>query len=341
MLNPVRGQQVSFAKAEQLLRLAMLAAGRQMGISLAEIAAEFGCTHRTAQRMTRALELVFPDVEVQTDENRRNRWRLRDRRLGALLGLAPAELSALSVVAEELRRVGDAATAGTIEALRDKLLALMPATVARRVEVDADAILEVQGFAARPGPRSASQPGIDEAVTEALTGPFLLRLRYQGGGDEQPRDRVVAPYGLLLGPRRYLVAKATEDMTGPFRHFRMDRITQAEALAESFARDRGFDIQAHARRAFGAFQSEREFGEVIWRFDARAAGQARGFAFHPDQVTEDQSDGSLIVRFRAAGWTEMAWHLYQWGDTVEVLAPEELRAMVEGYGRRDFYPVLP
>lgn len=39
--------------------------------------------------------------------------------------------------------------------------------------------------------------------------------------------------------------------------------------------------------------------------------------------------------------TEMAWHLYQWGDTVEVIAPDELRAMVEGYRRDDFYPVLP
>lgn len=52
----------------------------------------------------------------------------------------------------------------------------------------------------------------------------------------------------------------------------------------------------------------------------------------------DTPSGSLIVRFHAAGWTEMAWHLYQWGDTVEVLAPIELRWMVEGYRRSDFYP---
>ena len=50
---------MSFAKADQLLRLAMLATGRQMGVSLAEIAEEFDCNHRTAQRMTRALEMLF------------------------------------------------------------------------------------------------------------------------------------------------------------------------------------------------------------------------------------------------------------------------------------------
>ncbi len=32
----------------------------------------------------------------------------------------------------------------------------------------------------------------------------------------------------------------------------------------------------------------------------------------------------------------MAWHLYQWGDKVAVLAPQALRDMVEGYRRSDF-----
>jgi predicted DNA-binding transcriptional regulator YafY len=36
----------------------------------------------------------------------------------------------------------------------------------------------------------------------------------------------------------------------------------------------------------------------------------------------------------------MAWHLYQWGDKVEVLEPAGLRALVEGHARPDF-PALP
>jgi predicted DNA-binding transcriptional regulator YafY len=66
------------------------------------------------------------------------------------------------------------------------------------------------------------------------------------------------------------------------------------------------------------------------------AARAAEFRFHPTQVLEPQDDGSLIVRFNAAGWLEMAWHLYQWGDKVEVIAPDELRALVEGYRRSDF-----
>ena len=50
--------------------------------------------------------------------------------------------------------------------------------------------------------------------------------------------------------------------------------------------------------------------------------------------------GGLIVSYEAAGWLEMAWHLYKWGDSVEVIAPDQLRRMVEGH-RRDDFPSLP
>ena len=109
---------------------------------------------------------------------------------------------------------------------------------------------------------------------------------------------------------------------------------------EPFERDPAFNLQAFANRAFGVFQNEEEFGEVVWRFGPRAAAHARGFEFHPGQTLEDQDDGSLIVKFSAAGHLEMCWHLYLWGDQVEVLAPERLRAMVEGHRRPDF-PSLP
>lgn len=37
----------------------------------------------------------------------------------------------------------------------------------------------------------------------------------------------------------------------------------------------------------------------------------------------------------------MVWHLDRWGGTVEVFEPEELKEIVEGYRRDDFFPVLP
>ena len=148
-------------------------------------------------------------------------------------------------------------------------------------------------------------------------------------------ERRVAPHGVLLGMRRYLVAR-DEDRDPGLRHFRVDRIRAARLLGSSFIREPGFDIAAHAARAFGSYQAEARYGEVVWPFAPAAAPTARAFVFHRDQRLEQQPDGALVVRFRASAWLEMAWHLYQWGDAVEVLAPEGLRSMVEGYRRADF-----
>lgn len=79
---------------------------------------------------------------------------------------------------------------------------------------------------------------------------------------------------------------------------------------------------------------------MVWRFSPAAAATAREFLFHPQQEATDEPDGSLTVRFNASGWLEMAWHLYQWGEGVAVIAPEPLRRMVEDFRRADF-PALP
>ena len=48
------------------------------------------------------------------------------------------------------------------------------------------------------------------------------------------------------------------------------------------------------------------------------------------QALTDLEDGGVEVRFRASGMRELAWHLFSWGASVRVLAPESLkRLMIE------------
>ena len=99
--------------------------------------------------------------------------------------------------------------------------------------------------------------------------------------------------------------------------------------------DPGFSLRRHAELGFGSYESEAEFGEVVWRFTPEAAPHARRYVFHPRQRLTELPDGSLEVSFEASGHLEMCWHLYSWGSAVEVVSPEPLRLMVEGH-RRDF-----
>jgi predicted DNA-binding transcriptional regulator YafY len=126
-----------------------------------------------------------------------------------------------------------------------------------------------------------------------------VRAHAAAGGSAKATVRVVEPYGVLIGIRRYLVAKPKGDTHGPLRYYVAEKIQSAELTGEIFERDPDFDIDQHAQKAFGTFQNDAEFGEVIWKFKPEVASHARAYLFHPTQVLEDQPDGSLIVRFSA------------------------------------------
>ncbi|MEO1688975.1 MAG: WYL domain-containing protein [Pseudomonadota bacterium] len=323
---------MSFSKAGDLLRLARLAAARRDGVSLDDIRAEFEVSHRTAQRMTDALETVFAGVSFRDGEDRRRRWRVEDPALERFHPRRETAIEALDVAAGTAGEEGRLRHARALGDIREALLARLLARDALRSETDAEAVLSALSHIARPGPRVALDPDVTDAVIEALRGPFRLRVVY---GEPDAAPRVLEPHGLLLGHRSYLVARQTgRDDT--LRNFRMDRIHIAKCLDESFALAASFSLEDYAAKAFGVWQDPQQCGEVVWRYRPEAAARAAEFRFHPRQSLEPQPDGALVVRFHAAGWLEIAWHLYQWGDAVEVLHPPELRAMVEGHRRSDF-----
>lgn len=330
---------MALAKAQELLALAMLAT-RRRGVSLDEIREKFACSPRTAQRWTQALEAAFPQTQREIDDERRARWRIPGRAIAPLLTPSADELAALSSAISELEAANMLGEARLARSLERKVRALIPPDQGARLEVDEEALLVALGHAARPGPRPAANPAVDAAIYEALKGPLRLRILYRKREEDAPRERVVAPHGLLLGVRRYLVARDCSKPAGaPLQHYRVEDIYEAEVLDQTFELDPGFDIRRHAERGFGSYERQAEHGEVVWRFSPDAAPHARSFVFHPTQRLETLEDGSLLVRFTASGHLEMCWHLYCWGHHVEVLEPEPLRAMTDGF--RQIFPAMP
>lgn len=325
---------MSFAKGQELLKLAMMATSRS-GVSLEQIVEEWGCSHRTAQRMTDALQAAFPQTEIEDGDDRKRRWRIHAKVIAPLLTPSAEELAALTTAISELETSQMTTEAATLRQLQSKVRALLPPGTGTRLAVDEEALLEALGHAARPGPRPAISGEVDAAISEALKGPFLLRIHYRKRTQDKPSERVVAPHGLLLGVRRYLIARDTAKKNARLQHYRVEEIYSAEVLGESFKIDPDFNIRSHAEKGFGSYESAAEHGDVVWRFSPDAAPHARRFVFHPTQTVEEEADGSLLVRFKASGHLEMCWHLYSWGKSVEVLQPARLREMVHAH-RREF-----
>jgi predicted DNA-binding transcriptional regulator YafY len=331
---------MSFSKAEQLMELASMVAAYRQGITLDDVTERFSCSYRTAQRMMVALESSFPDVASKLDEEGHKRWKMEGGHLRDLLNLTSEELAALDLATDQFEQSGLSMEAKELRRLKDKILALVPRMTKARIETDHEALLEARGFIARPGPRPKVDERILSEIAEAIKSCRVLQIVYHSHRDQEPRPRQVAVYGLLYGLRHYIVGRAIGDNKDSLRTYRLDAIDSAEVCDEIYEIPEGFDLQSFANKAFGVYQNDDEYKQVVWKFTPRAAENAKSYQFHPDQKIEEREDGSVVISFKAAGLLEMSWHLYSWGDQVEVIEPAVLREMVKDNRRNDF-PAMP
>lgn len=321
-----------FARLEQLLELALDLQGSFAGISLDDVMSRHGVSRRTATRMLTAVRRAVGEsqFESEVDCDGRKRWRLARPAVVGLFRLSADELASLGRAQGLAEREGDARLSQELAALSRKLRALSPPDWLVHVDPDLEAMTEAQGYAFRAGPRPRVDDHLLERLRHAILAQRRVRLRHRKGPDSRARWQTVGPLGFLYGSRHYLVARSERRKQVVL--FRLSRIDRVEPLESGFEAPQDFDLAAFARRSFGVFQEE-PF-DVVWRFRPAAADEAREHVFHPDQEVEEQADGSLLVRFRAGGLREMAWHLVTWGEDVEVIEPPELRQELERWRGR-------
>jgi predicted DNA-binding transcriptional regulator YafY len=314
-------------KAEALLNLARALAATAEGLTLEEMAREAGVGRRTAERMRDALWSLFPQME-EVAEPPTKRFRIPQGLDGLFQSPSAEELVELSRTADSLALAGAPARAQVLRTLEKKIRSAMRSAALRRVGPDAEALARAETTVAmQAGPRPAEDPALIGALRQAIMALKAVRFRY-GGGSRRGAAREAAPYGIMFGRANYLVAAelGPDGAQGEPRNYRLDRIEALEVLERAAAPPTDFSLQEYAGRSFGIYQGEVE--EIVLRVAPAAAGDALGWRFHPSQTVSRLDDGAVEVRFWASGLLELAWHLFTWGDTVQVVRPPALRSVM-------------
>ncbi len=300
----------------------MLAASAE-GATLTEMAERLGVGRRTAERMRNAVWDMFPQMEV-VEELPTKRYRIPSGLDGLFQAPTAEEMAALSASAELMDRQGAGGRAADLRSLEQKVLSAMRAPARRRLAPDLEALLQAETMAVQAGPRPFEEAEVLEGVREALKAISTVRFRYEGGSTPG-RVREVTPLGILFGRSNYLVA-AEDSATGP-RNWRLDRVFDVEVTGRPGSRPRDFSLQAYADESFGIYQDD--IHDVVLRIAPHGAEDALRWRFHARQRVEPKPDGSVIVRFRASGMRELAWHLFTWGDKARVVEPQALKDMLK------------
>lgn len=316
-------------KAAQILDLAMALKASAVGLTLDDIAARLGVSERTAHRLRDAVAQVFPALDFRLGDDGRKYWSLPPGTVDRLVDIGADDLSLLATAAGRMAAQGNDDGAARLRRLSARIAALIPPKLAMRLEPDVEALMEAEGIAHRPGPRPVVSGEVLATIRQAIKAGDRLSITYRARRGSGPlQQRTVEPYGLLLGTRTYLAAHDPGRSGGPFlRLFAVGGIEAAALAGSSFSRDPTVSMAGFAAEAFGSFHEPPV--DVVWRFKGDAARDAAAFAFHPGQTVTTAADGSVTVRFRAGGILEMCWHLFTWGDSVEILEPARLKRTYE------------
>ena len=311
-------------KASLVLEMARRMAASAEGLTIGEIQRETGLTRRSAERVRDSVVALFPQTEEVSDPPNK-RWRIR----GGLSAFEQAptteELVELTKAAQGLRAAGEPVRAAALEGLERKLKSAMRSTTLNRLAPDLEALVRAETIAVQAGPRPSADEAVLTEIRQAVLAGQPLGFIYSRPGAEA-RRRSVAPCGLMFGRANYLVAADRE--SGRIQTFRLDRMSAVKAEAGVAVPPPDFDLQVFASQSFGIYQDEIE--DVALSVTAEGAAEARAWRWHPTQTVEDQADGSVLVRFRASGMRELAWHLFTWGEQVTILQPPRLKAVMAG-----------
>ncbi|WCL55544.1 helix-turn-helix transcriptional regulator [Gimibacter soli] len=325
-----------FEKVMRTLDLAVTLQFRHVGMTTREIADHMDEDIRTTQRLMRSMEYYFPQLDIQTGDNGVKRYRIPNGTFDKLIGFSIDELMALETAAQKIDLKGYEDDAKLVRSSIRKIKALMKPDERNRISPDLESLLQAEGLIASPGPRRAIPTEHVSTLREAIKGSSVCELYYTKR-DGTKRCERVHPYGFLYGHRHYLVAHNPVRADGKLRKIILSSIEKVLLTDEMFEVPEGFCLQEYAHQSFGVYFDQ--VYDVEWRFDPDAASTARDYIFHPDQTAQANDDGSLTIKFKAAGLQEMAWHLIRWGRHVTVMSPPELKSLIEN--RQIDWDILP
>ena len=160
------------------------------------------------------------------------------------------------------------------------------------------------------------------AFREAQREHRKIRLRYRGGGDREPSQRIVCPYAIVFASGMWYTVAHCESSDG-VRFFRLDRVEDVQLLDARFATAQDPSVEEIVRQG-RVFQRE-SAATLKLRYSARIA---RWIAEREGRPLAE--DGTLTLEHPLGDTDWAVRHVLQYGPDVDVVEPVSVREAVVG-----------
>ena len=303
--------QARYPKLGKILNLIIKMQSRYSGITLNDIQEELEVSRRSAERLRDVLIWEIPQIEELQTSGREKHWGFsRSSHLREIISFSKDEIAELEGIKNGLQLDNKKEV---LNGIIEKLKALSKKH-SGEIEDAIEILLKTEGSAVTQKPSYKVDVDILDTIRQAIKENLRIKCKYDG------RDKILSPYGIVYGSNVYLIG-VEGDKPDPYV-YRMHRLAEVELTDQTF--DKGdFDIKEYANRSFGVYQNE--IMKVELRFSAVVAEDVLNYNFHPTQKVKKNEDGTVTVKFKASGELEILWHLFRWGNKVQIISPKSLK----------------
>jgi len=306
-------------KIAKILSLARELASNAGGLTLDEMASYLGESRSSAERVRRVLTDIFPGMQ-EVDDHPKKRFRITRGIDSFFKDPTVDELACLGMVIENAKKDGADDRVHLLSQLESKVRGAISHAQRLRTDPDIEALVRAEMIAVQAGPRATENPAVMKIIRGALLESLQISFIYMGGSTPGS-ERTVIPLGILFGHRNYLIA-AEVGTTKP-KSWRLDRVEKLQTLDVPGIPPPDFSLVEFANGMFRLFDEEPQ--DVILHVLPNGREELKNFRFHATQKVEELPTGGALVRFRASGMQELVWHLFAWGNKVEIIEPVSLR----------------
>ncbi len=164
-------------------------------------------------------------------------------------------------------------------------------------------------------------PEVFETVIDCLRTSTRLEIEYRSPGGKALCRQIDPYHGVRFEGDWYVVAYC--HLRGEIRTFSLTRMVVARKMKERFVVPGDFDYRKLSGGQFGIYWGDGDI-EVKILFTRKAATYVRERLWHPSQIIDENSDGSLILSLTVNHLLELTRWILSWGAMAQVLEPPHL-----------------
>ncbi|SFB54545.1 Predicted DNA-binding transcriptional regulator YafY, contains an HTH and WYL domains [Amycolatopsis marina] len=304
-------------RADRLVATLLLMQSRGR-LTAAELARELEVSVATARRDLESLSAA--GVPVYPQPGRGGGWSLVGGARTDLTGLTAVEAQALFLLAGP-----SAATAPELKSALRKLVRALPQTFRADAEAAAEAVVI---DSARWGESDHERPERINVLQNAVVRRRKVWLTYVGRKREES-NRLVDPWGLIDKDEIWYLLAGTEKGQ---RTFRVDRIVDITLTEMEADRPHDFELLQAWQRVVAEVEQKRSLESAIVLIDPKFVWVLRDQFGRHCEVEKTLDDGRARVRVAAPAPLSIAQYLAGWGNQVEVIESEPVRAHLARIG---------